>query len=42
MTSVISVLYISQNGSCEKDVNVRIKKARVVFGKMKKKDLDEH
>jgi len=25
--------YISQNGSCEKDVNVRIRKAAVVFGK---------
>jgi len=28
--------YISQNVSCEKDVNVRIGKAGAVFGKMKK------
>jgi len=28
--------YISHNGSCEKDVRVRIEKATAVFGKMKK------
>ena len=28
--------YISHNGSCEKDVRVRIGKATAVFGKMKK------
>ena len=29
--------YISQNGSCEKNVNVRIGKPGAVFGKMNKK-----
>ena len=28
--------YISYNGSCEKDVKVRIGKAAAVFGKMRK------